>query len=191
MHRRRSTHPGKEQEPLADSGPPPSPGNTVDPRGAGDRAPGSDGARFSLSDLARASGIPERTIRFYIQEGIVPRPEGVRRGAYYQVRHLEALLTASRLVASGMSLTAVARMLEGGLEEGFRERKVVGQVETLTQVHLAPGIRLQIDPLTAGLSPEQLRHFIRKALQALDAQTGSGHDDGRESLSRSRFHRAS
>lgn len=123
--------------------------------------------RFSLADLVRASGVPERTIRFYIHKGIVPHPEGARRGAYYGARHLEALLTAARLVKAGMSLVAVARALEGGLEEGFRERKVVGQVETLTQVHLAPGIRLLIDPLAAALTPEQLRRLVRSALQLI------------------------
>ena len=141
------------------------PDEGVDPQG---RA-----SRFSLADLASASGVPERTIRFYIQQGLVPRPEGSKRGSYYEARHLEALLTTARLVASGLSLAAIARMLEGGLDEGFRERKVVGQVETLTQVHLAPGIRLQIDPLAAGLSPEQLRKLVRKALQAIEAVKAS------------------
>lgn len=78
------------------------------------------GSRFSLSDLARASGVPERTIRFYIQQGLVPRPEGSKRGSYYEAKHLEALLTTARLVASGLSLSAVARMVEGGLDQGFR-----------------------------------------------------------------------
>ncbi|NCV71566.1 MAG: MerR family transcriptional regulator [Betaproteobacteria bacterium] len=144
---------------------PTDPDEGVDPQG--------HASRFSLADLASASGVPERTIRFYIQQGLVPRPEGSKRGSYYEARHLEALLTTARLVASGLSLAAIARMLEGGLEEGFRERKVVGQVETLTQVHLAAGIRLHIDPLAAGLSPEQLRKLVRKALQAIEAVKAS------------------
>ena len=137
-----------------------------------DAQPGHE-SRFSMADLSRASGVAERTIRFYIQQGLVPRPEGSKRGSYYQARHLEALLTTARLVASGLSLSAIARMLEGGLDEGFRERKVAGQVETLTQVHLAPGIRLQIDPMAAGLTPEQLRMLVRKTLQALEATKAS------------------
>src|SRR5690242_2008341 len=54
------------------------------------------GRQFTLDELATLTGTPVRTIRFYIQQGLVPRPEGVARGAHYGPTHLEALLSISR-----------------------------------------------------------------------------------------------
>ncbi|WP_462373823.1 helix-turn-helix domain-containing protein, partial [Turicimonas muris] len=53
--------------------------------------------KFRLEDLAELTGIPRRTIRFYIQKGYVAPPLGQKRGAYYTNEHLEELLKIKRL----------------------------------------------------------------------------------------------
>lgn len=37
--------------------------------------------KFTLDDLSRLVELPKRTIRYYIQQGLVDRPEGAKRGA--------------------------------------------------------------------------------------------------------------
>ena len=41
-----------------------------------------------------------------------------------------------------------------------------GTVSVRTHVFIAPGVELQIDPQEAGLSPEQLRAFVRTVMTA-------------------------
>ena len=48
--------------------------------------------KFSLEELSELTGISRRTIRFYIQKGLMNGPEGEKRGAYYTTEHLEDLL---------------------------------------------------------------------------------------------------
>jgi hypothetical protein len=49
--------------------------------------------RYSIEDLAALTELPRRTVRFYIQQGLVARPIGEKRAAYYTASHLEQLLT--------------------------------------------------------------------------------------------------
>jgi DNA-binding transcriptional MerR regulator len=46
---------------------------------------------MTLAELADASGIPPRTVRFYIARGLLEGPEVAGRGATYGPGHLERL----------------------------------------------------------------------------------------------------
>ena len=40
---------------------------------------------LTLEALAACTEVPQRTIRYYIQRGLVPRPHGEKKGAYYDI----------------------------------------------------------------------------------------------------------
>ena len=44
---------------------------------------------LSIEQLATLVGLPTRTVRYYIQQGLVSRPLGAKRGAFYERRHVE------------------------------------------------------------------------------------------------------
>ena len=67
---------------------------------------------YKIEDLVRITGLTRRTIRFYIQEGLLDGPEGERRGAHYLASHLEALLRIRRLAAEGMTLNAIKQYMK-------------------------------------------------------------------------------
>ena len=46
---------------------------------------------LTLVELAEASGVPARTIRFYIAKGLVPPPLVGGRAAWYGEEHLNEL----------------------------------------------------------------------------------------------------
>ncbi len=47
---------------------------------------------YPLAELAVLADLPPRTVRYYVQIGLVDRPEGETRAARYGARHLEQLL---------------------------------------------------------------------------------------------------
>jgi len=55
--------------------------------------------------------IPRRTTRYYIQIGLIDRPEGVGRGAHYTTRHLEQLLEIRKWQQVGLSLERIRELL--------------------------------------------------------------------------------
>lgn len=52
---------------------------------------------YSLEQLAEASGQTERTVRSWINEGLLPPAFGVGRGAFYGAEHMERLLFIKRV----------------------------------------------------------------------------------------------
>ena len=52
---------------------------------------------LTLEDLVNISGLPLRTVRFYIQEGLLPGPDSRGKNARYTEGHLERLEWIQRL----------------------------------------------------------------------------------------------
>ena len=48
--------------------------------------------QFTLSELCILADLPVRTLRYYVQNGLVDHPEGETRAARYGPRHLEQAL---------------------------------------------------------------------------------------------------
>jgi DNA-binding transcriptional MerR regulator len=65
--------------------------------------------------LAEETGVPARTIRFYIARELVPGPQQAGRGATYGEDHRKRLEVIKKLQARGLTLNEIARSLgEGG-----------------------------------------------------------------------------
>jgi DNA-binding transcriptional MerR regulator len=123
---------------------------------------------FTLEQLAVLVGLPRRTVRFYLQQGLLERPVGLGRGAYYTGQHLEQLLTVKKWKDAGLSLERI-RELVGGEPPAVPPRPVrVGQVEVWSRVQLADGLELQVQPGRAGISPEQLRRLVAAITHAYE-----------------------
>ena len=69
--------------------------------------------RFSLEELCSLTDLPKRTVRYYIQIGLMDRPEGETKGAFYLASHLEQLVEIKRLTQAGVNLERSREVLEG------------------------------------------------------------------------------
>jgi len=119
---------------------------------------------YTLDQLCALSDMTKRTVRYYMQLGLVDRPVGETRAAHYTTRHLEQLLQIRKLADAGVSLERIREVMAGA-ESPVPERvRQPGAISVLSHVFIAPGVELQIDPQAAGLSPEQLRAFVRTVL---------------------------
>src|SRR5271165_1215444 len=68
----------------------------------------------TLAELSEESGIPARTIRFYIARGLLDGPAKAGRGAVYTTEHLARLEKIQRLQNEGKMLAEIAHELESG-----------------------------------------------------------------------------
>jgi DNA-binding transcriptional MerR regulator len=64
---------------------------------------------MTLAELSEASGLPARTIRFYIARGLLDGPAKAGRAAAYTREHLARLNEIKSLQASGRMLADIAR----------------------------------------------------------------------------------
>jgi DNA-binding transcriptional MerR regulator len=131
---------------------------------------------FSLDELCSLTGIPKRTIRYYVQLGLMDRPEGETRAARYGQKHLEQLLLIKKWSAAGVSLDRIADLLRGEPPPVPARQAVPGSVEVRSHLVVAPGVELVIEPSRAGLSPEHVRAFARSVMAAFGQISGAGAD---------------
>jgi DNA-binding transcriptional MerR regulator len=68
---------------------------------------------LTLAELAEASGLPARTIRFYIARGLLEGPLKAGRGATYTPDHLARLERVKGLQMEGRTLSEIGRILSG------------------------------------------------------------------------------
>jgi DNA-binding transcriptional MerR regulator len=123
---------------------------------------------FSLDELCTLTDLTKRTVRYYVQIGLVNRPEGETRAAKYSPQHLEQLLLVKKWTAAGVSLDRIRELLQGGSAPVPERGRVPGSIEVCSHLHVAEGIELVIEPTRAGLTPEQLRHFVRAVMSAYE-----------------------
>lgn len=89
-------------------------GSTDEGRGRGQERPQDGGeSRLNLAELASQSGVPRRTIRYYISRGLLPRPESTGRGAHYGDRHRQLLERIGELKRQGHTLAEIGSILAG------------------------------------------------------------------------------
>jgi DNA-binding transcriptional MerR regulator len=81
----------------------------------------AESQELTLAELAEQSGVPGRTIRFYIARGLLPGPGKAGRGATYGRAHRERLREIGGLQAKGLTLMEITRRLAG---EGVRSASV-------------------------------------------------------------------
>lgn len=140
------------------------------------KEPASIPASYLLAELCVLADLPPRTVRYYIQIGLVERPEGETRAARYGARHLEQLLLIKKWTAAGVSLERIRELLQGEQAPIPPRPRGVGSVEVCSHLMVADGVEVVIEPGRAGLSPEQVRSFV-KGVMTLYAQL-SGAESG-------------
>jgi DNA-binding transcriptional MerR regulator len=137
---------------------------------------------YSIDELASLAELPRRTVRYYIQQGLVDRPIGEKRAAYYTTSHLEQLITIRKWQHAGLSLDRIREILlqpdTGGLPPP--RPRGSGTVEVWSHLVVSDGIELTLEPGRAGLSPEQVRHFFRGVTALYEQLREQGHDDAEE-----------
>lgn len=67
----------------------------------------------NLSDARVADAFTERNVRFLRQSGVLAPPDGYGPGATWTDTHLQQLVTARALQASGKSIVRIAAMIAG------------------------------------------------------------------------------
>ncbi len=67
---------------------------------------------YSIQDLCDLTGLPRRTIHFYLQQRLLPPPDGAGLGARYDDRHLLRLRLIPLLRRRGKRLDDIRSKLE-------------------------------------------------------------------------------
>ena len=118
--------------------------------------------RFAIGELADLGGVSRRTVRYYVQEGLLPAPFGLGRGNHYGREHLDQLRRVKALQESGHSLEEIRRSIGGSPlavseppDRVFADTTPVSR-EVWRRLTLAPGVELHLAADVRLPSPAKL-----------------------------------
>ena len=81
---------------------------------------------YKLDELAAAAGVSPRTVRYYVQRGLLPAPAFRGRDTAYSDEHLLRLRAIKRLQEKFLPLDAIQAELEKSSREELKELAAVG-----------------------------------------------------------------
>lgn len=108
-----------------------------------------------IEQLAECAGVPERSIRFYVSQGILPPPQRVGREARYHRLHLDYLAQIRELQEREHSLAEIREILGGGSNTPTLPSPVAWSSYELTE-----DVRVLV---RTGIAPQRLSR-IKKAM---------------------------
>lgn len=121
---------------------------------------------YSMQQLTEISELPKRTIRYYIQKGLVNRPNGAKKSASYTSLHLEQLLKIKMWKAAGINLERIAHLLSHSSTE--QETQQPGDAQIVCRIFISPGVYLDINRETSQLTDTDVRAIGHSCLKAIE-----------------------
>jgi DNA-binding transcriptional MerR regulator len=122
----------------------------------------SAAVRYAIGELATLGGVSRRTVRYYVQENLIPPPLGLGRGDHYTAEHLEQLLRVKAMQETGRSLDDIRRALgqasnrRSGTESTPEELLPRSLWRRLT---VMPGVELHVASTVRLPPPARLREL--------------------------------
>ncbi|MGH9722936.1 MAG: helix-turn-helix domain-containing protein [Bryobacteraceae bacterium] len=115
----------------------------------------------TLAELAAESGVPARTIRYYIARGLLEGPAQLGRAAAYTARHLAQIKSIRKLQERGLMLGDIARELSAPAA-----RQEVPEPASWWHYPVAGDVVVMV---RAGAAPWRLKQ-VREALATMAAR---------------------
>jgi len=121
----------------------------------------NDAKRFSVGQLAELGGVSRRTVRYYVQEGLIPAPYGVGRGSHYGTKHLEEILRVKAMQEQGMTLETIRRRISSESTASVPMADVHALVprSRWTRMELMPGVEIHISSRRRVPTPTELEEL--------------------------------
>jgi DNA-binding transcriptional MerR regulator len=116
---------------------------------------------YDLNELSAAAGVTPRTIRYYVQQGLLPSPGTRGPGTRYERAHLERLQLIRRLQRQHLPLAEIRLRLEALDDDGVREAlgtpldQAAGSsaLEYVRELLTRQSVRTAAEPLAAAATP--------------------------------------
>lgn len=133
-------------------------------------------ADYSLNQLEALTGLAARTIRFYIQKGLVQPPFGARKTPRYTEQHVEQLLQVKAYKEAGLNLSRIADLLSNTGTAAATAGIPAQPVSVISRLALMPGVTLDIDRAQCALSDDQIRTLYSTISDTVTALQGGDHE---------------
>ena len=116
---------------------------------------------YTIEELGELTGYTRRTIRYYVQEGLIDPPAGRGRGGYYYDSHIQQLLQIKSFQEKGIGITAMVALMKKEPRETVEP--VLPSREVMIRYEIVPGIEVNISREMEIKEPKKILEIIRIA----------------------------
>lgn len=114
--------------------------------------------KYTIQELSVLTGFSIRTIRYYVQEGLIDPPAGRGRGGFYFDSQLNQLRQIKSLQEKGMKLSSIVQYFKGSdVQEATYARDVWVKYE------IAPGLEINVRRDVEEREGKKVLEIIRTA----------------------------
>jgi len=123
-------------------------------------------AMYTIDKICEKTGFSRRTVRYYVEIGLIEPPAGRGRGGFYNDSHLNTLLEAKRLQDKGIRLSTIMEYLKKG--ELAAKKSVVNDDavisrEVWVQYEIEPGVVLSVRRDKEEQDKKKISEIVRLA----------------------------
>ena len=136
----------------------------------------ADDPRYAIGDLANLGGVSRRTVRYYVQEGLLPEPYGIGRGNHYGREHLDQLVKVRSLQEAGRTLDEIRRAMNHK-SRARDEQPPELERSVWRRITLAPGVELNVAAHVRLPSPGKLAELAAWCRNQFPANAREEDDD--------------
>ncbi|EFL83917.1 transcriptional regulator, MerR family, partial [Burkholderiales bacterium 1_1_47] len=79
---------------------------------------------LTIDELSQVSGLSKRTIRYYVNGGLLDRPSGETKNARYDASHLEQIRNIKALREKGYTLARIVELKRQTHQEVLNRREI-------------------------------------------------------------------
>lgn len=131
---------------------------------------------YNIDTLAKLTGTSRRTIRYYIQRGLLSPPEGHNRGSFYTEKHIGQIRKIQILSNRGVPLAYMSSLMEDGDSQTETEQDFPPRLEDLPEkyeagpshwlrIKLCEGVELHYQPdFINEKTIRKIKDFTKKAV---------------------------
>ncbi len=118
---------------------------------------------YNIETLARLTGITRRTVRYYVQRELIPKPEGGGRGHYYTDEHLRLIEKIKVWQKQGVPLEKMKALIRQGAQPDHTvvayeiESATASQVTADRWITVRFGSSVELSCRPGALSDKDLR----------------------------------
>lgn len=132
--------------------------------------------RYTIEELQERTGFSRRTIRYYIQEGLLDPPAGRGRGGFYFDSHMQRLSEIKALQDKGLKLAAISALLKRGPEpEVLKAETLKPERQIWIRYPIEPGIEIHFSRDLEEEDRKKVAEIVRIAKSIL--QKGGEQND--------------
>jgi len=124
--------------------------------------------KYTIEELGELTGYTRRTIRYYVQEGLIDPPAGRGRGGFYYDSHVQQLLQIKSFQEKGIGITAMVSLMKKEAVE-----PVLPSREVMVKYQIVPGIEVNISREMEIKEPKKVLEIIRIAKSIAKGDTNN------------------